>query len=336
MAEATPVLAYFLHDFSPLIVKFGNGIALRWYGLAYVLSFVLGYWLYRWLAARRYTDMRPADVADFITWAAIFGVMLGGRIGWILFYGLWERHDDDPLWPIEVWRGGMASHGGIIGLVLFTLWWARRHKLSWTSLGDSLCTVAAVGICIVRCANFVNGELWGKEATVPWAVQFPTELAENGRLASEFSEQYPLLLRHPDQVNELLAEEQHSLLTPFAHPDAGLAAALRQILPPRHPSQLYQAFLEGALLFVVLWLMRTRMRLPRGVITGAFFILYAVLRIIGELFRVPDSAWSVGPVSAGQFLSLFMFLIGGGFLWWGFKTRDYEAAFDGSEIASGS
>ena len=97
------------------------------------------------------------------------------------------------------------------------------------------------------------------------------------------------------------------------------------MLPPRHPSQIYEALLEGLLLFLVLWVLRTRFRVPRGVITGVFFILYALLRIIGEIFREPDPAWAVGILSPGQFLSLFLFLIGGAFLFWGLRARQYEA-----------
>ena len=101
---------------------------------------------------------------------------------------------------------------------------------------------------------------------------------------------------------------------------------LRQVLTPRHPSQIYEALLEGVVLFSILWILRTRFRLPRGVLTGAFFILYAVLRIIGELFRVPDPAWHVGPVSAGQFLSIFLVFIGTAFIVWGYRTKEYERA----------
>jgi phosphatidylglycerol:prolipoprotein diacylglycerol transferase len=286
--KSSPVLAYYLHHATPIIVDF-HGIALRWYGLAYVLGFLFGYYLYVWLARQGYTDMKPDMVQDFITWAAIFGVMLGGRLGWVIFYG-WDKIKADPLSALKVWEGGMSSHGGILGLVLFTLYYSLRHRLSWTSIGDSLVVVAPIGLFLVRIANFVNGELWGRPATVPWAVQFPTEL--------------------PDPVRQGLDE-----------------AALRLRLPPRHPSQLYEAMLEGVLLFLLLWILRTRMRLPRGVVTGAFFILYAILRIIGEMFREPDPAWSVGPFSAGQFLSLFMILIGMAFILWGFKARQYEKVF---------
>ena len=271
--------AYFVHHFSPFVFEIREGVGLRWYGVAYVAAFLLGYQLYRWLAKRGYTQMPPEQVGDFITWAAVFGVMLGGRLGWIIFYGLKQDHADDPWWwPVEVWKGGMSSHGGIIGLVLFTLYWAKTRRLSWTSIGDSLCVVAPIGLFLVRCANFINGELYGKPATVPWAVIFPAE--------PEF---------------------------------------------PRHPSQLYEAGLEGVVLFTALWLLRTRARVPRGIITGAFFILYAGLRILGEVFREPDPAWAVGSFSAGQFLSLFLFVIGAVFLVWGWRTQQYECAATGLE-----
>ncbi len=330
------MLAFFLHDFSPFILKFGNGFGLRWYGLAYVLAFLFGFMLYEWLAKRRFTDMPPALVSDFITWAAIFGVMAGGRIGWILFYGLKESHTEDPwYWPFEVWKGGMASHGGILGLVLFTYFYARKYKLSWTSIGDSLVTVAPVGLFIVRCANFINGELWGKPTTVPWAVQFPTELTQDPDAAVAFAREYPTLARGgASGIDDLVRSFQHNLFNFGAKSDPELAQAFRDFLPPRHPSQLYEAFLEGILLFAILWFMRTRLRLPRGVVTGAFFVLYPIMRIVGEVYRVPDSHWSVGPLSAGQFLSLFMFGIGAAFIAWGFKKGEYERVFVEQTTAS--
>ena len=295
------MFASYLHDLSPFIFQVG-GWGPRWYGVAYVLSFLLGYLLYRWLARRGYTEMPAEKVADFITLAAIFGVMLGGRLGWILFYG-WREVVADPFSALKVWEGGMSSHGGILGLVLFTFWFARRHRLSWTGIGDNLCVVAPIGLFIVRCANFINGELYGRPAgppggpaSVPWAVIFPAEIGD--RLP-------PIeVIQHDETVRQ----------------------SLRQMLPPRHPSQLYEAFLEGVVLFVILWFLRTRMRVPRGVITGAFFILYAALRIVGEIFREPDPAWHVGPLSAGQFLSIFLIAIGAVFLVTGLRRREYEPA----------
>jgi phosphatidylglycerol:prolipoprotein diacylglycerol transferase len=155
----------------------------------------------------------------------------------------------------------------------------------------------------VRLANFINGELYGRPAgapggvaSVPWAMLFPKELG---------SDEPPLeLIRHDDVVR----------------------ARLREILTPRHPSQLYEALLEGVVLFAVLWLLRTRCRVPRGVLTGVFFILYAVLRIIGEMFREPDPAWHIGPISAGQFLSIFLVFIGAVFIVFGLRKKEYECA----------
>lgn len=313
------MLGYIVHHFSPFIFEMRPGVGPRWYGMAYVVAFALGYWLYRWLAQRRFTEMPPEQVGDFITWAAVFGVMLGGRVGWIIFYGIKQDHSADPWWwPLEVWKGGMASHGGILGLVAFTFYWAKTRRLSWTSIGDSLCAVAPVGLFVVRCANYINGELWGKIATVPWAVIFPTELREN----REAFERAVTLANNPNlqSPDDFIA----------AGGDPQLRAIFEQVLPPRHPSQLYEALLEGVVLFVALWILRTRFRVPRGIVTGAFFILYALLRIIGEIFREPDPAWAVGHFSAGQFLSLFLFLIGGAFIAWGLKAQQYEAALNDS------
>jgi phosphatidylglycerol:prolipoprotein diacylglycerol transferase len=296
---------YFIDDFSPFVFEFREGVGVRWYGVGYVLAFVLGGWLYKWLARRGYTDLPEAKVSDFITWAAVFAVMVGGRLGWLLFYGLWQNHAGDPWWwPFAVWQGGMSSHGGFVGMILFTLWWSWKYKVSWTSLGDGIVIVAPIGMFLVRMANFINGELWGRvagepggKATVPWAVLFPGERADLG---------YSL-----EQIQHSELVRQH----------------LREILPPRHPSQIYEALLEGVLLFAVFFLLRTRWRVPRGVLTGLFFICYAVVRIIGEFFRQPDAAWSIGWISAGQFLSLFMLVIGAAFATWGWRHPVYERAW---------
>lgn len=305
------MLAYFLHQLSPFIIEFRDGFGLRWYGLSYVVAFLLGYLLYKRLAERGYTDLPPAQVGDFITWAAVFGVMVGGRLGWILFYG-WRQVLEDPWTALRVWEGGMASHGGILALVIFTFYWSRRHRVSWTSIGDSLCVVAPVGLFIVRLANFINGELYGRPATVRWAMLFPNELYEEPELQGRLG------LAGGQQVADFVEAARHN---------PAMADELRRVLTPRHPSQLYEAALEGLVLFLVMWVLRTRFRLPRGFMTGVFFVLYAVLRIIGEIFREPDRAWSVGPISAGQFLSIFMIVIGAVFIGWSMRTKQFERAF---------
>lgn len=286
------MLAYYLHRLNPFLWEIKDGIGLRWYGMAYVLAFVCGYFLYRSLVRRGYSDMKEEQVSDFITWGAVFGVMVGGRLGYMLFYVPGEFFAD-PLLFFKTLGGGMSSHGGMIGLILFTLYFSWRHHLSWLGIGDNLCVVAPVGLFFGRMANFINGELWGRPTTVPWAVQFPQERA------GEFS----------------LAQVAH---------DPVVQERLREILPPRHPSQIYEALLEGVLLFLILWLARTRFRMPRGVLTGLFFVCYAVLRFVGEFFRVPDPAWAVSWMSAGQFLSVFLVIIGVCFIVAGIRRPVYE------------
>lgn len=302
------ILAYYIHQLSPFIVQFNDRFGLRWYGFAYVMAFVCGGWLYQHLARRGYGELGPEKVTDFITLAAIFGVMLGGRLGWILFYGF-DQVRAHPLTALKLWEGGMASHGGILGLFFFTLVYARWQRISWPGLGDNLVVVAPIGLFFGRMANFVNGELWGRvihSAHPPaWAMQFPKEF-EGGSA----------------EVNSQAAQDL--VARAYAH-DPQALGVLRQSLPIRHPSQLYEAGLEGVLLFLILWVIRTRMRAPVGMLTGVFFIGYAVLRIFGEQFREPDFGipltWGL---TRGQFLSLFMFVIGGGFVVYALMTRRYQ------------
>ena len=202
----------------------------------------------------------------------------------------------------------MASHGGILGLVAFTFYYARKHRVSWTGLGDSLVAVAPPGLFFVRLANFINGELYGRMARVPWAVQFPTELREH----PELLEKTALAQLSPETVIEMVRQGGA----------VELEGTLREVLPVRHPSQIYEAFLEGVVLFAVLWILRTKFRLPRGIVTGIFFVLYAVLRIIGEQFRQPED-FNFG-MPRGVFLSLFLIAIGVLFITFAMLRPEYE------------
>ena len=312
-------MRYFLDNFSPFIFEIRTGVGIRWYGFAYVLAFICGYALYRWLAEKGYSEL-PADrVGDFITWAAVFGVMLGGRLGYTLFYNLHETLAA-PITFFYIWQGGMASHGGILGLVLFTLYYARRHHLSWTGIGDNLVVVAPIGLFFGRCANFINGELYGWPARVPWAVQFPKEMIEVPAIGAKAVAACAGANVDPGLLSpDLLVEASHHNLQ--------IQGILRGILTPRHPSQVYEALMEGVVLFGALWCLRVYSRQPRGVLTGAFFVLYALLRIAGEEFRVPDNGIPLtGPFTRGQFLSLFMILIGIAFIVYGRVTKQYERA----------
>ena len=250
--------------------------------------------------------------------------VFGGRLGYILFYQLpkvgWDGLAKDPLMVLRVWEGGMASHGGILGLVIFTWFYARKHRVTWTGLGDGLCVVAPVGLFFGRAANFINGELYGRVAEgVAWAVKFPLSLSE------EPAEVQNAAWQACTQVKpELASAESLDALIAAAREDPKLSETLGGFLPPRHPSQVYEGMLEGALLFAILWLVRTRFpKAPDGLLTGLFFGLYALFRIVGEQFREPDAAL-VGMLTKGQFFSLFMFLFAAAFLfhaWRGWRSH---------------
>ena len=296
------MFAYYLHDLEPFIFRITDNIGPRWYGLAYVLAFICSYALYLRLTKRGYADLSPAGVSDFITGVALFGVILGGRLGYVIFYK--PEMFYAPLSILRVWEGGMSSHGGMAGILAFTFYYAHRHKLSWTNLGDNLVVTAPIGLFFGRCANFINGELYGRATNVPWAMQFPKELlddpVEAGRAIVACSKVDPSLTTADAVVAAVHRQPQ-------------VKEILRNILAPRHPSQLYEAFFEGIVLFAILWFVRTRMRQPNGVLTGLFFICYAIFRIVVENFREPDATLIAG-FTRGQFFSFFLIAIGLAFI----------------------
>jgi phosphatidylglycerol:prolipoprotein diacylglycerol transferase len=316
------VFATYVHDLNPVVLHVYGKLALRWYGLAYLMGFIGGFYLLRNLARRKLWVLPPEKTGDFIAAAALLGVFLGGRLGSVIFYQLpeagWGTLLRDPLMVFRVWDGGMASHGGILGLVIFTWFYAKRHQVTWTGLGDGLCVVAPVGLFFGRVANFINGELFGRVTSgVSWAVKFPLSLTrepeEIQHAAWNACIQVDPKVADANSLEDLIAAARHN-------PE--LSKTLGEFLPTRHPSQIYEALLEGVLLFAILWWVRTRFpKAPDGLLTGLFFGLYALFRIFGEQFREPDAAM-VGFLTKGQFFSLFMFVFAAGFLahaWRGWK-----------------
>jgi phosphatidylglycerol:prolipoprotein diacylglycerol transferase len=296
------MFAYYVHNFDPFIFRITENIGPRWYGMAYVLAFGFSYAVMRLLARRGYADLAPEQVGDFITGCALLGVIIGGRLGYVFFYK--PEMLRDPLSILRVWEGGMASHGGMLGILVFTFYYARRHKLAWTNLGDNLVVSAPIGLFFGRCANFINGELYGRTASVPWAVQFPKELLDS---PTETMKAISASATIDPSLNSAEA------VVAAAHHEPAVREALRAILTPRHPSQLYEAFFEGIVLFLILWFARTRFRLPNGLLTGLFFIFYAVFRIVVETFREPDAGLIAG-FTRGQFFSFFLIVIGFAFV----------------------
>lgn len=190
MPLSTLPLAYWTHNLSPFLIEFSPGIGLRYYGLGYVLSFLGSAWMLEHYARKGRSPLAKEKVWDLMLYL-IAGVMIGGRLGSFFLYhpqDLWE----DPLSVFRVWEGGMASHGGFAGVMIALAVFARRHGLSFLELGDRIVTVAPFGLLLVRIANFINGELWGRISVVPWAVIFPASGAPDPR--------------HPSQLYEAFAE----------------------------------------------------------------------------------------------------------------------------------
>ena len=313
------MIAYWVHNWDPFAVQFGGGFGVRWYGLAYLAAFAASFFLYRYLAQRGFAVIPADKVGDFITGCAVFGVLIGGRLGYVLFYdfGAFVR---EPLMFFRVWEGGMSAHGGILGVAVYTLWYAWRHKVNWPGLGDNLVVGAALGIFFGRLANFVNGELYGRPTGVAWAVKFPKELYE-----APVETQREVLAAVQERFAAPVGLEEVVAAVPGS---AEVTVLLGQFLAPRHPSQIYEALLEGLLLFVLLWMVRIKVRVPNGVVTVLFFVGYALTRGLAESFRFPDSGY-VGFLTTGQFLSIFLLLIGAGFLLAAWRRPVYPPALAG-------
>lgn len=252
-------------DIDPIALQLGP-IAIHWYGVGYVVGILFGWWYSRRLVANQalwaggQPPMKPEDLDDFLMWAAI-GIVAGGRIGYVLFYDL-ERYLAQPLDIFAVWQGGMSFHGGLAGTTLAMILFARSRKIAVWSLFDVIAASVPPALGLVRCANFINSELWGRHSDVAWAIVFP-----NGG------------------------------------PEA------------RHPSQLYEAALEGLVLFFVLRLLTHgfgKLKSP-GFVSGAFVAGYGLARIFVEFFREPDTQLGYllgGWLTMGMVLSTPMVLIG--------------------------
>jgi len=256
-------------EIDPIAFAIGP-VQVHWYGLMYVVGFVAGWWLARRRAASPGSTWKAADVDDLIFFAAV-GVILGGRLGWILVYGL-DTIREDPLNVIRVWQGGMSFHGGLVGVMAAVALFARRRGRNVADVFDFTAPLPAIGLCAGRIGNFINGELWGKPTDLPWG----------------------MLVRGKD---------------------GGLAVL--------HPSQLYEAALEGLVLFVILWWFTSKPR-PRLAPTGLFLALYGVFRFLVEFVRVPDANMgyqAFGWLTMGQILSLPMVVLGLAMLAWAYTRR---------------
>jgi phosphatidylglycerol:prolipoprotein diacylglycerol transferase len=253
-------------------VAFSIGpVDVHWYGLMYVVGFVAGWWLARRRAADPHSTWKPVDVDDLIFFAAM-GVILGGRLGWILFYGL-DTVRENPLNIIRVWQGGMSFHGGLAGVMIAVALFARRRGRRIADVFDFTAPLPAIGLCAGRIGNFINGELWGKPTDLPWG------FLVNG-----------------------------------------------QVL---HPSQLYEAALEGVVMFAIVWWFTSKPRF-RLAPAGLFLALYGLFRFAVEFVRVPDAdigSIAFGWLTMGQILSLPVLAAGLAMLAFAYTRRERSGNF---------
>jgi phosphatidylglycerol:prolipoprotein diacylglycerol transferase len=274
-------MSHWVHDLDPVIFQITDTLAVRWYGLAYVCGFLAAFGLLGlyWRKGRSILNPR---MQESLAMAMILGVLIGGRVGYFVFYEPGNLFRN-PLVLFRVWEGGMASHGGFIGVALAGLWIARKYRLPALQLGDLIASATPPGLLLGRIANFINGELWGKVSEVPWAVIFPK---------------------------------------------SGPVGIPVNLIAPRHPSQLYEAVLEGLVPLVYMqwrfWSVRGRGISPKsspslsarpGHLMGEFLVLYSLGRLAGEFFREPDAALILG-MHRGSFYSIFLLAAGFGLILW--------------------
>ena len=250
----------YIHNLNPIIFDFGV-LSLNWYSLAYLAGILFGWWYGKKIVALiNYQHKKNYNLDlfdDYITYV-IISIIIGGRLGYVLFYNL-SYFLSNPIEILFIWNGGMSFHGGLLGIIIATFIFSKKKDFDKLLLLDVVACVAPVGIFFGRLANFVNGELYGKPTDLPWAVTFP------------------------------LVDDQG-----------------------RHPSQIYEAFLEGVLLFLILQLIIKKASYKRGECAAIFLIFYSIFRIFTEFFREPDLqiGYILNYISMGSLLSIFMLSIG--------------------------
>ena len=278
----------YLNQIDPIAFQVGP-LAVHWYGIMYLLGFAIAWFLGQNRVRAGRLPGVDANAFGDLTFYGMLGVVLGGRIGYILFYDL-STYAAHPLQVFKIWEGGMSFHGGLLGVMVAAFWWARRHRLHFFDVADFIAPLVPPGLGLGRLGNYINGELWGKFTDGSWGVVFPQapEVAKLGLAPAALRTQFE-------------------------------AGALN--LCARHPSQLYQFALEGVAMFCILWWFSRKPR-PRYAVAGMFALLYGVFRFIVEFVRLPDAQLgylAFGWLTMGQVLSLPLILIG---LFWLWKSRN--------------
>jgi phosphatidylglycerol---prolipoprotein diacylglyceryl transferase len=301
----------------PVALELPGPVDVRWYGLMYLVSFTIAFFVLRRLSRDGFLRLHEDAIGDLIM-ALVLGVILGARIGYILFYDF-AAFAQNPARMLRIWEGGLSFHGGLAGVVVASWWFIRKHRVPYMNLLDSLALAIPFGIFLVRGANFVNGELYGRitGGHVPWAMRFPTD---------------PVGLRLLGADALPMRERERAIGEAYR---SGAWDAVRDQVPLRHPSQLYEALLEGVLLAIIVWAIyllarRRNWALPRGLFAAIFFFGYGIARSFVELYRQPDAQFRgpddplgtvLGPLTMGQTLSLGVILAGVAVVIWMWMHR---------------
>lgn len=275
-------------------VAFSLGpVQVHWYGLMYIFGIAIAWLLARKRLARFDPTWTNEKLADLVFYCAL-GVIVGGRLGYILFYDF-PVYAEDPIRILQVWKGGMSFHGGMVGVLIALFWTARQNHKSFFELGDFIAPLVPIGLGLGRIGNFINGELWGNVTKVPWAMV------------------------PPKGADELVA----------AAYNCAIALQCKALEPiAKHPSQLYQAFLEGLVLFVILWIFSKKQR-PTMAVSGMFLLWYGIFRFVVEFVRAPDPQLgylAFGWLTMGQLLCVPMIIAGAILLVWAYHHQSTKTA----------
>ncbi len=262
--------------FDPIIFSIYS-ISLHWYGLMYLCGFIFAIWLARRRARSPHSSWDQGEVENLLYYGFL-GAFIGGRVGYVLFYNF-RLFLDEPSYLFKVWEGGMSFHGGLIGVILVIARTAYHTQRHFCQISDFIAPLIPFGLGAGRFSNFINGELWGRVTTVPWAILFPGSRGED------------ILLSATDATMLSLLNQYGAL--------------------PRHPSQLYELFLEGIVLFIILNIFIRKKR-PQGAVSALFLVSYGAFRIFAEIFRQPDAQIGLfsNTISMGQILSIPMVIVG--------------------------
>jgi len=303
LAEST------VHDFNPIAVSLSDDLSIRWYGVAYLAGFLIGWALLRWMSRTKRSLIPERNVGDLIVYAVV-GVIVGGRLGYALFYQpslLWTFSPSFPWWELlAINRGGMASHGGMLGLVIAMLLFGRRQQLPALHLMDLLSFAATPGLFLGRMANLINGELWGKPLPASmqldppwWSIKYPDEVL----LGTIDLTTVAPHVTGSGTLPEMTADA-------IRRGDGEVVAEIVPQLTAFWPSQLIQAVAEGPLLLLVLVAVWFVPRKP-GIVTGTFLVTYGLLRIVTEVVRQADDGVAIiAGLQRGQLLSVGMIIVG--------------------------